>query len=246
MKIAVVFYGYARTIGQLINEYRMAIPKNSDIFIYTYDTFYPRSHEDIHTTTDNVTHTSLEYFENIFGKQAIKLFRTRKYNKDQYIKFINDNHLPQSNFARQITHRTCATFDSIRLAINLKKEYEASRNFKYDCVILTRLDLQFKTPIIIPSNLNKLSYPIGEGWFPDGKRKLGAACVYGTKSHFNDQIIIGKSDLVDKIGEIFDNIIKMNKEHKIEINNETLIGWYCILNKINYSSEDICTYQILR
>lgn len=242
MKIATIFYGYARTFGQLKETYKTAIPK-SDVFIYIYDTFYARTHEEeksIAPKTDNVTFTFKEYFSDVFD---IKKFETRKYDIEAYRNIVKINNLPDISFGNLKTHRTFAMIDSIKLAINLKKDYESEYKFEYDCVILTRLDLKFTTPIIIPNNLNKLTHPIGEGWHTNGERKIGLASICGNRHRFNDQVMIGSSKIIDTFLNI--DILKMYNKG-IEINPETIIGWHCIFNDIDFSAEDICTYGILR
>ena len=246
MKIAILFYGYARTIGQLIHEYRISLPKNADIFIQTNHTFYAEPCHDTIMATPNITFTSRQYFENIFGATNIKGYQSVVYNPDKYKKFITDNNLPTTNFANQQTYRILPFFDNVRMVINMKKDYENKNNFKYDAIILTRLDLCLNSQIIIPNNLNKISFPNGEGYYPNFKRKYGAACVHGTDKKFNDQIIIGKSELIDVFSNLYDNVIYLCKERNIEFNSETLFGHFMMINGIEFSEENICSYVIFR
>ncbi len=245
MRIAVLFYGYARTIGQLIKEYNLSLPPTADIFIQTYNTFYAEPQKDPVYNTSNITYTSRDYFDKIF-KNKIRGFDITQYDPSFYKDIIKQNEIPETNFARQHTHRVFAMFNNIKKVVQMKTEYENLNKFKYDAVILTRLDLCFNSPIIIPSDLNKLSYPMGEGYFPNHKRKYGAAKVFGSDRFLNDQILIAKSSIIDQIGTIYNNIVKYNKEFKIEINPETLVGWFCIKNNIKFSEENICSYIIFR
>jgi hypothetical protein len=84
-------------------------------------------------------------------------------------------------------------FHSIRRANDLKREHEAARGFRYDCVIRCRSDLRFSGPLP-KAALDAL----GEG-----------LVVLPTHDHFrgaNDQFALGRSATLDIYADTFNSI----------------------------------------
>lgn len=246
MRTAILFYGYARTFGQLIGEYKLAIPPNADIFIQTYDTFYAVKSSDHILSSDFITYTTLEYFRPAFGDR-IKYFANPSFDDKRLKKLVADKNIPEVNSINQHAFRTYAFFENMKKVIEAKQAYEKQHNFTYDAVILTRLDLILNSKLLIPEDLTKLSYPMGTGYWPNFKRKIGAAAVFGTNplQCLNDQILIANSPIIDKIAEIFDKIHDYYKEG-ILINNETLVGMHMNKCGIKFSPDDFVSYVIFR
>jgi hypothetical protein len=245
MRIAILFIGYARTFGQLKENYKNYFPCHSDVFMQIYDTFYatPDLDKVCAVNIENATYTNKQYFEDVFPN--IVYFDNPKFNANAMRDIVKKNKLPPINGVNQECYRTFAMFSNLKKIINAKNNYEKKHKFKYDCVIITRLDLRLDSLLAIPKNLSCLSFPVGEGYFPNGERRMGCAPVFGTKVGLNDQIMICNSDIANILGKIFDNIIKYSKEG-IMINNETLIGQHCIKNKIKFGPVDIIKYMIWR
>jgi hypothetical protein len=243
MKIAILFVGYARTFGQLKDLYKKHFPCDADVFMQIYDTFYALPHLDKVCATNDVSYTNINYFKDVFPN--IVHFDNPKFDADYYKNIVQYNKLPVITSINQEPYRTFSFFDNIKKAINAKRDHELKNNFKYDYIIITRLDLRLDSILMLPFNTNQLTYPIGEGYYPNGDRKIGCAAVFGTQSHLNDQLMICNSDIANKIGNIYDNIVGYHREN-IMINNETLIGTHCLKNKIEFGSMDIIKYTILR
>lgn len=243
MKIAYLFYGYARTHGQLINNYKTFLDCNNDVFIETYDTFYSIKDIDDINYTDIVTYTSEEYFRQTFSN--IKYCNISRQNNVLLNQIIINNKLPKHNQIGQLVIRTLSMFTTIQKLINAKIKYEKLHNFKYDCCVILRLDLLFNSKLIIPSNLNKLSYPHFYS-FNEHNKIEGTAKVFGTDKCLNDQIMICNSDICNKLKDIINMIPFYYHKRNIMINNETLIGYQLIFNNIDFSKEDFVTYKILR
>jgi hypothetical protein len=140
MKIAYLFYGYARTHGQLIENYKKYLDcDNVDVFIKTYNTFYPISSvDDIHYT-EIVTYTSEEYFKQTFKR--IVYCNTDPQNNDKLNEIIRYNNLPLKNEINQQTIRTLSMFETIRVLIDAKIRHEEFHNMKYDCCVLFRFNI---------------------------------------------------------------------------------------------------------
>jgi hypothetical protein len=107
------------------------------------------------------------------------------------------------------------------------------------------LDLIFNSPLIIPHNLNKLSYPQFHS-FDGDHRSEGAAKVFGSDRCLNDQIMICNSDICNSIKDIICKIPEYHHHYGLMINNETLIGHHLLINRIDFSPEDFVTYKIFR
>lgn len=243
MKIAILFYGYARTFCQLKELYKNHFPKDADVFIQTYETFYAKPENETVNSCDFVTYTTKDVFDDTFNN--IVYFDNPVFSPEYAHNIVKQYKLNEKNEINQYNFRTFCLLQNIKKVINAKKNYEAKNNFIYDCVILTRLDLKLYSPIIIPHNLNKIYFPIGEGFFPDGKRKIGCAAVFGTKKCFNDQIIVGNSKNINILESTYDKIINYHYQN-IMINTETLLGIHCMKNNVNFEPYDICTYEIFR
>lgn len=244
IRIAILFYGYARTFDQLAHNYIRILPKDSDIFINTYDTYYSTVDGDAINSNEIVTYTDEQRFKQVFGNRLRK-FVKNPYCHDKFTKLIKHYEIEEINSVNQKTYRTYAFFNSMNQVIKLKQEYEIENNFKYDCVILTRLDLKIMDRIVIPQNLNKLNCADGEGYV-NGIRRTDLAQVYGTNRKLNDQILIGNSKIIDELKNIYYLISYYNKIKNIMVNNETLLGWHCQLNGIDFTPCYICEYKILR
>jgi hypothetical protein len=243
MRICICFFGYSRTILAIADRYIKFLP-DADIFIQTYNTFYAEPHKDKISTAQKTEYVTRDKLEKIFKPDKIKYFANPEFNDQYYRKLVKDYDMPEITKINQNSYRILACMDNIRKVIEAKEKYEKNNNFVYDCVILTRLDLRFDTMLKIPSNLNKVTYPVGEG-YKDGKRKFGIARVWGTEKNLNDQIMIGNSKIMNLYKDIFNNIPIYFKEG-IFINNETIIGTHLIKNNIEFSAEDIVSYEICR
>jgi hypothetical protein len=243
MKIAILFIGYARTFEQLKDNYIKYFPCHADVFIQTYDTFYAIPTLDTICSSNNVTYTNIDTFKSVFPN--IKYFSNPMFNANKMKNTVIKHKIPIKNDINQETYRSFATFTNLKNVILAKSNFEKKNNFKYDCVIITRLDLKLDTPLIIPRNLNKLYFPIGEGYFENNKRRIGCAKIFGTNKTLNDQIMITKSAICDKLFDIVDKIPTYYKE-KIMVNNETLIGFHCLKKKIVFEPYDMITYSIFR
>ena len=243
MKIAYLFFGYARTHGQLIDNYKRFLDCNADVFIQTYDTFYSRKGIDDIYSTDTVTYTSEEFFKQTFNN--IKHCNTDPQDNNILNEIIRHNNLPLKNEINQETIRTLSFFLTINRLIEAKIRHEAHYNMKYDCCVLLRLDLLFNSPLVIPSNLNKLSYPQFHDFNGD-HRSEGAARVFSTDRCLNDQIMICNSDICNAIKDIICKIPECHHKYNIMINNETLIGFHLLHHNIHFSPEDFVTYRIHR
>lgn len=241
MRIAICFYGLARSFRSLKDKYLRYLPDDADIFIKTYGHFYEGDNED--STENAVTE---KHFRDVFGD------RLKNFSKCRMSKYIREssfvvevNKIAKMNWVGQHTHRIVSMMRLIKHVVNAKRHYERIHNFKYDCVILTRLDLDFACPLYIPPDLSKVYCPSGEGYKPDGSRKFGCAGVAGTDKQLNDQILISNSDNINIIGKIYDMIAKFHLD-RIPINAETLIGHMLIRHNVRFEPTDIMTYIIKR
>jgi len=245
MRGAVLFYGFARTFRNVMFKYKDNFAlNNEDIFINIYDTYYPDDRDKVYTN-GIVENVDPKIFYDIFGDK-IKHIMLHKYSSQAFIDIVESNNMPPMNNINQWHFRSLSFFFSIKCVIDFKTIYENTHGFKYDYVILTRLDLEINSKFIIPYNLDKISFPIGEGYFPNGERRIGSLIVTGTNKNINDQILVGRSYMFDILSTLFLNAINYHKTNSIPFINEMLIGWHFIFNNIDFSAEDLCSYRICK
>lgn len=205
MRVALCLSGQTRTYKKCFDsQYKYILARYSpDVFIHTwlYDGLYPK-------TSDN-----LHYCAN--------------YNIDNYDKYLNDNHLIQSDIFSLYKPKKCSVehpdknyfiqqspvavpkffnaimmYYSIFYSNRLKQEYELQRNFKYDFVIRCRFDLYFEKFVLLPENDLYLApnENIGQVFTPEMKELLA---LQGPKYMPNDQFAHGSSDAMDYYSSVY-------------------------------------------
>lgn len=247
-KIAICIYGFLRSYPFTVHTFidNLAKVYNADIFIYTPNTSYAKTDQDVHHTKDDVNHIDPHQMKKTF-KSQLKSIVTWNYNPDIFKELIKKDKLPEQNIFEQYTWRTYSMFYHIKRVLENMCNYENKMGFKYDNVILTRLDLFYYTKVDLSTlQPNIVYYPIGEGLDQYDKRRYGAAPVFGFNKELNDQFLVGSRKHIITLIHLFDDVKKYVLKDNIEMNNETLIGYHFIQHNIDFKPFDMMFYKLYR
>jgi hypothetical protein len=232
MKTAVLFYGEIRghPLGwkQLFDN--LVSPNNADVFIHGYryapDWLTKFSEEDrknmldfhrnkgIHTTPPQLLFDIFKPVSTLIEEQISHVDE----NMENVVSILRrENYMLESanlwgyNIARSQTYTR-------KRVIELKKKYEEEHGFKYDNVILTRLDFNLMHPVKFTERLTVIKVRLWEYW---------KIC---------DQIMAGPSYLIDTIVGFYEAAPKLWVQHcKNGIhfqNGEFFLGVYLRINNI--------------
>ena len=151
-KIRALLEGYSRILKYILSKYEV------DIFIHLW-------------TEENNTLNGVRLYHNRAiekNKEEIQesikliknLFNPVEISTDKYHEY-NIRYSDYSPYAYQgnnvNVYNMCSMFDSIARSNKLREKYEQENNFKYDCVLQTRLDIDLISHLDLYSNLNKLN-----------------------------------------------------------------------------------------
>ncbi len=163
------------------------------------------------------------------------------------MQFDHLSHLPNLESAVQI--RLASMFYSCKESIELKKKYEEENNFKYDVVIRTRIDLGYSKPVvvtdIVDGDIKNTLY------VPERHQHMRMGDSYpirsgGKYSSMSDTFIVGSSENIDRLGELYDNFESIHREIFPFAYGEAFLGYHVFhTNKLNISMKDI-QYAIYR
>ena len=248
MRYAICIYGYLRSYQFTIYNFikQLVKPYGCDVFIYCPNTTYAKLDDDIFHTKANPELVHPHRIKDDFGLY-LKSIATWSYDKHIFIDKVKKDGVVKKNKFNQETWRSYSMFFHIKRVLEMMESYEMQMNIKYDKVILTRLDLFIYNKVKLKKLSNEIVYfPIGEGFDEENKRRFGAAPIDKTDKTLNDQFLIGNRDHIIKLKDIYDNIKDFVHKNKIELNNETLIGYQFIQNNIQFEPKDIILYKLYR
>jgi hypothetical protein len=120
----------------------------------------------------------------------------------QVNEYIEDNYIPNADmlarFKDKKDHwygwrgsRTIGMYYSLYACNELKKQYELDHGFKYDLVIKTRYDIEYRRPAITRDMIHQLDYK--SMWMHDES----------SSANINDNIFWTNSELMDKICALY-------------------------------------------
>ncbi|MCW0256150.1 hypothetical protein OJP23_03190, partial [Campylobacter lari] len=142
-RLAIHLYGHVRTYEKTYkNFYKNIIETNKkdgweiDIFMHTWDVFSITDH--------NAWHAKDNLFPTMTGKKLTSSDKHRIVEIYQPKRYIID---PNPN-------KPAGRFESIKKAMNLRKEYEKDMRITYDYYLTTRPDLLFLKPLRINEYIN--------------------------------------------------------------------------------------------
>jgi hypothetical protein len=265
MRTAVLLYGFTRNFDELVASYRSALPNNTDVFVYTYDMYYPTPSQNNMIIPPNFKRLDMYWFRNTFTTQ-LKGYKAEKYD-DLYFKAqLTALGIPQVNAINQPTFQVMAELDAIKKVIGLKMAYETANSFSYDQVIMMGMNLSFTSTSInssgnivinpignisvlskfnIPAILNGIYNPLYEGFDEGGNRVALQYPIYGTDLLFNQHIIVGNSLTINGLADIYGLLQSYSIAGKV-LAIPTLIGTYLIDNSVPFQTYDLISYKMYR
>lgn len=219
MRVAVCFYGL---VGSKANKSGLGVPldpkiahdlyennifkhNDVDIFIHSWSIDHKEELNEIYKPKKSIIEQQKEFnntdylISNIDLKLKVKEYITKIYNRKSYYETINNR--------KKEAFRSHSRWYSCMKSIQLKKRHEVENNFKYDCVLLTRLDVGFYTPLILSEYDQNKFYASHWNDYPNIENDF----IENFKNHnkgigFLDFWFFSNSSNMDKFGELFQRI----------------------------------------
>ncbi|MDB3972304.1 hypothetical protein N9400_02585 [Candidatus Thioglobus sp.] len=145
--------------------------------------------------------TKARGFQNKFPSIAakIKLIFYKIFNNNAYLEFID--------LKEKELFRACSRWYSSKKSLDLKKEYEKENGFKYDAVMITRLDVGFFTNLQFNNYDIQYFYAPYRNDAPSKENNFTANKKNHFKgSQFQDLWFFSNSDNMDKFSLLYDYI----------------------------------------
>jgi hypothetical protein len=220
MKTAVLFFGEVRGDPehwqQIYNK--IVQPNNADVFMYLV--YYDKDY------FNNMSFKEKDYNEAYYKNRGMRMkppaelfdimkpvkivFEAKKHYPIDVLEQINDRlnpyydlyayHDVSIDVIKHNWYRIISQNELRKKVTELKIDYEKENNFKYDNVIMTRLDIDPVEDIIISAPLTNIFAKLAE------HPMLQGGCIH-------EQILIGKSELMDVFKDIYPEIFNLIKEH---------------------------------
>ena len=216
MKTAVLFFGEIRggdKIWQNIYE-NVVKPNNADVFMhhYYYDSDFLEKQSQVLNESYEKYHKNKAVHLTPPGK-LFKIFKPKKCLIDENRTDYHKNDV-FPDIAKRITHdifdegelkqeHIIVAYNTIRsqsysrkMVIELKKEFEECNGFKYDNVIITRLDINIFKPITIVTKIPDIIIA----------KEMSFDAIY-------EQIILTSSPVMDTLAKFHDESVELYKKH---------------------------------
>jgi hypothetical protein len=223
MKIAICFYGL---VGSVSDKNGNGIPLDPSI-AYKY---YKKNIFDINDEVDVFIHSSSIDQKN----KLIKLYKPKNYIIEKQVLFPHSNHHPFLNkgIVRKVQMFLLKTFKnnsylklkkiremesfrahsrwySVQKSIQLMRDYEQENDFKYDCVMSTRLDISFFKSVNFKNFDMSFFYASNWNDAPNNKKNISSNFLnQNTSKAFLDLWFFSNSNLMYKFAALYDKIDK--------------------------------------
>jgi hypothetical protein len=223
MRIAICFYGLVgsktnkngkdenldpKIAYNLYNKHLFNKNNNVDIFIHSWSADFKEQLVNLYKPISYIIEPQIQFPQSkghpsLHGnfRNKMKMAIYKLFDKDKYISIEDER--TKSAF------RAYSRWYSTKKTISLKQEYESRQKFKYDCVMLTRLDVGFFTDIIF-KNFN-MNFFYASHWndYPNYANSYIANRVnhYAGKG-FLDFWFFSSSENMDQFSALYDNITK--------------------------------------
>jgi hypothetical protein len=236
LKVAVCFFGLFRSFDRTKETIKTNFLDiyNPDVFLYSPNTFYAKNNQDPLNGQDNPVPLTEDYVKNFFGDK-LKDFVIWDLDPNIFIQQVQKNRMPEKNNIGQWAWRSYSMFHHIKKSLELRQNYERNNNIKYDVVILMRPDIELGKRMELEGlNLNKINHSVSH-----------AASVFGFNILFGDHLLAAKPNVVDIFCSLYDRIGDYYRTG-ITLNNETLMGYHLIKNKIEWHKSDFVGHGVVR
>jgi len=245
MKTAVLFFGEIRG-GEKIwqNIYDNVVkPNNADVFMHHY--YYDNNFLEKQSPGLNESYRKYHKNKGVHFNPPSKLFEIFEPKQCLFEKNRNDYHENDefTEISKKTTHdffgegnpkkeHIMMAYNTIRSqsysrkqVIELKKKFEEENGFKYDNIIITRLDINIFKPMTIVQKIPDIIIA----------REMSFEAIY-------EQIIMTSSSVMDILAKFHDEVVELYKKH-IKPNhpfmqNEYFITLFIKKNGINISHCD--------
>lgn len=217
MKSALCLSGHLRTFEATFPSFKENVidPMNCDVFIHTWNSLgapTKKNMGDIQFENKNIS-SILNTVHQLYQPKKIIVEEENNFQsfKDQTNHIIVPD--AEKSFIMQHLGLHVAMFYSIFKANQLKSEYEAEHNFKYDRVIRCRPDLRFNSklePHMFPDNMSI--------YLPE----IAQYCNEGV----NDQVAIGSSFAGDVYALIYNHIIDYYANRRTTARPEAMVKFH--------------------
>lgn len=143
MKIALLLFGHLRNYRMCVDSLQEFLIKqyDCDVFMHTWDetevgtvSWHPQRTEKLPVDSFEIDYINLKY-----KPKDLMVEHQEKYDKAETIQLSNGS--TTSNIAMHFM------FDSMNKANEMRKQYEIKHGIKYDCIIVTRPDVNLLTPL---------------------------------------------------------------------------------------------------
>lgn len=219
MKVALCFYGLVGsrvdkngTGEQLdpktafeLNRRNVIDINQADVFIHSWSYDAKEQLESLYQPKASLTETQKDFPEsikltnNIDFKQKLRELPTRIFDKQKYLETQEQR--------RKAAFRAYSRWYSSRQTIKLKEDYELKHGFKYDAVIVLRLDVGFYSPLkMCDYDLTKFyashwnDYPTQQNGYQMNLKN------HNLRKGFLDFWFFTNSKNMDRFGALFDVI----------------------------------------
>lgn len=243
MKVAVCYSGFLRNIQKTFPNIVEKMLKGHDVdfFVHTWDvdeysdeisytkqTIEPKliliekqkRFERNPYTFINCKTTPEQYIQNLISSGEDKKF-FMKPSEENNFEFDRDLEVVKFGFYSSFPYNFLSQFYSFYKAIDLKKLYEQSNNFEYDCVIRIRPDVYLYDEI----NLVTLDMSL--------MNVFDAPCHKGTHLTVNDHFACASSKLLDIYAECFLFLSTYYFVYEVDFIQEIILGKHLEVNEVN-------------
>ena len=253
MKTAVCFFGFLRTFPEVAEGLMEHVirPLNADVYVFCPDTFRAPAGSD-HAFADAgrnpvANRVDPAWLREILGGDRVRGIETWSYDPAPFHSVLARSNLPAefvyaNGRLKQATWRMMSMFHHIDGVLALKERVGDT----YQRAILMRPDLRVHGPLRVAGlDLTAIHHPAGEGFHPDGSRRIGAAQAFGLGTHFNDQFLLSNDANIQGFAGISKRVVTYGRSG-VAMNNETMMAYDCRMRKVPFQPSDLVTYEIWR
>uniref|UniRef100_A0A6C0CSG4 Uncharacterized protein n=1 Tax=viral metagenome TaxID=1070528 RepID=A0A6C0CSG4_9ZZZZ len=236
MKVAILFFGEVRgtpDIWEKINNY-LVQPNQADVFMH--HVYY--GNQFIESIPESQQQILKEYYQDdkkgvhlyppkelfdIFHPKKILIETRPDYSKEDVTEMMAQYKHRTVDEVKFLYHMIRSQAESRKKVNRLKCQYEQENNFKYDVVILTRLDIAILEPITITIKPSTIQARI-LGIIEDQDVPNSVAQIY-------EQVIFGPSKQMDLVSLFYDHAPQLYKEFNLYLEfmrNEFFISQHIV------------------
>jgi len=234
VRIALCFYGFLRTFEKTHHSFINHLVNRGDVDVFLYS---PNIRND-----GDGSAVSSEYIVNNFRASLVN-YNLFHYDTAVFKSLTSWLQLPEKEYWNSWvgdTYKSLSMFFQIMNVLCMKEQHEKKNNFEYDVVILSRPDIMIMEPFQFDRDMTKV-YFSGPPTTPHIAPIIGSNPI----QYIADHIIMTNSKNMSGIKNVY-NLIQWYSREGIIINNETLLGFYLIKNKIEIVNQKFTSYELMK